>query len=517
MSSPTAAEFEELKEGLNKAWIIICGGIIFSMQAGFALLEAGGIRKKNSHVVWHKLIINSLITAFTWWLCGYAIAFGDPHGEFVGGERFFAGNKWLEGHGEFVTQYGHWMFQVSICSVVVAITGGSLSERMTLKATAIHTFIMTIFIYPFIISWTWGGGWLAKNFYYRDFTGSGMVHCTGAYAGLAGLLIIGPRYNRFGNKPRVLRDPEARPAATVISSADELTNWRKRIIQDEYEEFGLTNVTYTLFGGLLLWFQFIFFNAGSSLVMHGANFWLSAEKGAVNTFMGGLGAGAVALAIKPYICQHTLKPVRKFRDDAATLCNGLLGGMVANGAGMDTYEPWESMVVGMIAGLFYCLACLLFEKLHLDDALEAWQLHGVCGTIGVFLEAFFNHGDGIFHGNPTGGKVLGRQMLGWLCISVWSFGWSFLVFYALKVLKILRVDLKTEVIGYDFMDYAENVRLVDLSGQIKESGNNASSAIELNKFGDKSSVIDLNSKHNVSAIAFTEGPGHNTGREKIPE
>jgi len=465
-------QFLELSEGLNKAWIIICGGVIFSMQVGFALLEAGGVRKKNSHVVWHKLAINACVVSFAWWLCGYAIAFGRPEAGFIGGETFFAGDDWEnapDAESELTTQYGHWVFQVSIACVVSAITGGSISERATLKATAIHTFFMHAFIYPVIISWTWGGGWLNKNFNYHDFTGSGMVHCTGAFAGLAGLLVIGPRYNKNGNFKKILKDPEnltergseayKTDLPTNIATTEDLTNFRRKILEDEYEEFGVTNLGFVVFGGLILWFQFIFFNAGSSIIMSHHSAWLSAEKAAANTFMGGLGAGPLAMFLKPYVTNGSTKFKRKLRDDAATLVNAFLGGMVANGAGMDTYEPWESIVVGIIAGIGYVLACKLFEHFHLDDALEAWQLHGMCGSIGVLCVAFFYHDGGIYHGNPTHGKIFGNQLLGWLCISAWSFGVSLLIFLALKYLKILRVDLKTEIIGYDFIDYAENIKL----------------------------------------------------------
>jgi Amt family ammonium transporter len=489
MSTITDAQFEALAQGLNKAWIIICGSVIFSMQVGFALLEAGGVRRKNAHVVWQKLLINCLVTTFGWWLCGYAIAFGGSESRFVGGKTFFAGDNWEGAHEELVTQYGHWVFQVGIACVVVAITGGSISERVTLKATAIHTFIMNAFIYPFAIAWTWGGGWLSEHFDYHDFTGSAMVHCTGAFAGLAGLLVVGPRYNKNGNFKKVLKDPEVgtergneykSDVPAVISTMDDLTNFRRKIVEDEFEEYGLTNPTYTLMGGLLLWFQFIFFNAGSSIVMDSEEAWLSAEKAAANTFLGGLGAGPIAMLIKPYIINGSTKFKRKLRDDAATLCNAVLGGMVANGAGMDTYEPWEAIVVGIIAGIGYCLACKVFEHFHLDDALEAWQLHGMCGSIGALCPAFFYHEGGIYHGNPTKGKIFGNQLFSWFIISIWSFSISLLVFLILKYAKILRVDLKTEIIGYDFIDYAENIRLVG-DGNLEQDKGERSSYSELTR------------------------------------
>lgn len=463
VSVPLTAD--EVGESLDKAWIIICGGIIFSMQCGFALLEAGSVRKKNSHVVWHKLVINCLITSFCWWLLGYAIAFGDPEGGFVGGHTFWAGDKWWNAHESITTQWGHWLFQVSIACVVVAITGGSISERATLKATAIHTFVMQILIYPFIISWTWGKGWLAEDFNYRDFTGSGMVHCTGAYAGLAGLLVIGPRYNKHGafkdvfkKEKRDISSPEFKNENQLIQSAEELTAFRRKIVEDEFEEFGITNLGYTAFGGLILWFQFIFFNTGSSIFMKTKVDWSAAERGAANTFFGGVGAGLFVLIFKHYVMNGFHHP-RRLREDAGSTVNAFLGGMVANGAGMDSYLPWESFIVGVFAGIFYTAACKLFDKLKLDDALEAWQLHGACGTLGVGICAFFNHYDGIFVNNITSGKVLGRQILGWLVISSWSFVLSLIVWLACKYFGILRVDLKTELIGYDFMDYADHVSI----------------------------------------------------------
>jgi len=226
-------------------------------------------------------------------------------------------------------------------------------------------------------------------------------------------------------------------------------------------------------GALLLWFQFIFFNAGSSILINSKATWLSAEKAAVNTFMGGVGGGFTALLLKPYIIFGTTKFSRKFKDDAATVANALLGGMVANGAGMDTYEPWEALVVGVIAGVGYCIACRVFEHFKLDDSLEAWQLHGMCGTIGVLCEAFFNHTDGIYHGNATRGRVFGRQLFGWFIISIWSFSISLVVWLVLKYAGILRVDLKTELIGYDFIDHAHKVRLSDTTLE-KDKGERSS-------------------------------------------
>jgi len=139
--------------------------------------------------------------------------------------------------------------------------------------------------------------------------------------------------------------------------------------------------------------------------------------------------------------------------------------MVANGAGMGGYEPWEGIVVGMLGGLVYSVMCLVFEKLHLDDALEAFQLHGGAGTTGVIACAFFNHKNGIFHGGP--GKSLGYQLLCWLVISSWSFIWSFIIWFTLKKVGWLRVDLKTEIVGYDYQDHAKHLVFDDSVKKLK--------------------------------------------------
>jgi Ammonia permease len=130
--------------------------------------------------------------------------------------------------------------------------------------------------------------------------------------------------------------------------------------------------------------------------------------------------------------------------------------MVANGAGMNTYEPWEALVVGAIGGLVYVLLCWLFEKKKWDDALEAFQLHGGCGTAGVLCAPFFGHATGVFH--DKSGKYIGYHIVCWIIFVAWSFGWSFIVFWVLNKKGLLRVDLKTEIVGYDFIDFADKLK-----------------------------------------------------------
>jgi len=303
-------------QGLDKSWMVLCGAMVFSMQLGFAWLEAGAIRKKNSATVYYKLTLNTLITVFTWWVLGYSFAFGSNEGgRFVGAKHFYAGNSWSAAFGEIYSQYAHWTFQVSIAAVVPAITGGVIAERATLLGTSIHTFFMTLLIYPFVISWTWGMGWMTDEWNYKDFTGSGMIHCIGSFAGLAGLIIIGPRYGRFdkhksvfaeSRKPQQFMSETQSPTKNVphnalesqalkitdIKSEDDSTAFtleniqklRAKVNEDTYDQFGPSDLGVTLQGALFLWLGFIFFNAGSSIIMTKEHNWMWAEKAAANTF-----------------------------------------------------------------------------------------------------------------------------------------------------------------------------------------------------------------------------------------
>lgn len=137
--------------------------------------------------------------------------------------------------------------------------------------------------------------------------------------------------------------------------------------------------------------------------------------------------------------------------------------MVANGAGMNYYEPWASFTVGIIGCIFYMLLCKLFDVLQIDDAVEAFQLHGGAGTAGVLCVAYFNHYNGIYYGNATAGKVFGTQLMGWASFAAWSFFLSLIIWLLCRLCGILRVDLKTEVIGYDFVEFAEDI---DFAGRI---------------------------------------------------
>jgi len=206
---------------------------------------------------------------------------------------------------------------------------------------------------------------------------------------------------------------------------------------------------------------FIFFNAGSTMgilkVQGGPQeLWQQAQYAACNTFMAGCGAGLFSLIFKAPLMNGWHHP-RHVREEAGGVCNAFLAGMVANGGGMNDYEPWAAWVVGLIGGIVYCLLCKLFDILKIDDAVEAVELHGGAGSTGVFCNAFFRKDVGYFYGYSKGSAIFGYQLMGWVCIALWSFLCSSLIWGILKCFGLLRTDLKTEVIGYDYIEFAEHL------------------------------------------------------------
>lgn len=513
---------------MNKIWVLMCGAMIFSMQIGFAFLEAGSIRKKNAHFVFYRIMLHSLVGTLAYWLVGYAFSFGDAYNNYIGGKNYFGGNHWDQPNPTIdeVTQYANWMFQLSVAIVCVDITNGSISERTSLLATTVHCFIMVAFIYPVAVAWVWGGGWLNQKGYI-DFSGSGVVHCTGAFSGLAGLLFVGPRYNRWDSFEDISdgqasrqkhsrgfdkKDIDTNQVQTFMTETGNrkkvinytnLTKLRNKVAEDDFEVFGVTNLTYTLFGGLFLWVGFIFYNTGSTIGVLKFNggpqeLWMQAEIAAVNTFMAGCSAGLFALVVRTPLMEGW-KAERKLRGEAGGICNAFLAGMVACGGGMNAYDPWAAWVVGLIGCIFYLLLCKLFDVMHVDDAVEAFQLHGGGGTAGVFCAAFFNKHNGIYYGNITSGKIFGWQLAGWITLALWSFLASSVVWWSLKKFELLRTDLKTEYVGYDYIEFVDDL---DFSGKklVKKSKANPVINTDINHSQDEvkpHQILEMHAKEVV--------------------
>lgn len=472
---------------IDKGWILLCAGMVFSMQIGHALLESGSVRRKNSYVVFYKYLLNIIAGILAFWVLGFALAFGDAYDNFLGGHVYYAGDNWRGCNSVLNenTQYAIFTFMFAVAMLSNAVWNGVVSERITLKAAAINSFIYMFLTWPIVAAWVWGVGWM---YYYGvfDFAGSGVVSLTGAASGLAALLIIGPRYNRWNSFEDVyderISEQEMKGMRSIPVeriSGDEgaynmqskqsqevsrqvtflnMARLRQRAFDEENDNFGIGNLGSLMIGGLFLWVGYIFLQAGSSwgLIKSGLNLWTFSEQAAVATLIGGMGGGLITYFLRTPL-MYGFRAPRRLRFEAAGTMRGVIAGIVATGAGAGEYEPWESFVAGLIGGLFYVFLSKLMEAVRLDDPMDNFAIHAGGGMVGIMVESFLNPVEGIIYGNLTGGKMFGLQLMESVVIFVWSFLVTLIVFLILKAVRILRVDLRTEVCGYDYVEYADEI------------------------------------------------------------
>ena len=267
---------------LDTIWKILTTTFVFFMQAGFALLENGSVRSKNSHSILIKNLLDTCVGAMMFYLFGYAIAFGtDGEGHIVAGEKYYAGRL-----GDDPGVINDWSFAFAFAVTAATIVSGSLAERVKIRAYIAFSATMSGFIYPIVVSWTWGDGWL-RSIGFVDFAGAGVVHLTGGIAGLVGTLVVGPRLGRFGsvNSLNDTTDRWVRKANIIYEDDEEKQELIDQIAANRFHErFPLKlrnylnrydtegmkahNVPFVVLGVLILWIGWIMFNAGSSLGIH---------------------------------------------------------------------------------------------------------------------------------------------------------------------------------------------------------------------------------------------------------
>jgi ammonia channel protein AmtB len=496
--------------GLDKGWIITSAGFVFLLVIGLGLMETGSIRRKNTRIVWYKILLNLVLTTWWWFILGFAWAFGDTNGTFIGAERFYAGGRWnepLQGNGwnYYTAQYSHFIWRVAQAFVATTIATAIVTERVTLKAVAVFNLAMNMIILPFIFSWSFSGGFLYDDIGLIDYAGSWVIFGTGATAGLAGLLLIKPRYNRYGRYPTVIpvvpvgvsqvqlphennvasgpigsapnlnlpasgidrmnqyqnfapgtyAAPPNVPASTAFT-AENIIRSRKRQDEDEYEYFGCTNYGRVALGTLLTIIGMIFLFGGQANGLQTARLYSYAEISAVIALLAASGAGLVS-----YLFAHVVLRKRPHRENAAFVCRAIVAGMVAAAAGANTYKPWVGLVSGMLGALSYVIMANLVYRLQLDDPCEFISVFGGPGFAGLIIAAFFNGYNGIFYDNSTTGEIIIWQMLSFGIM----FAWAFLIAYAawglMRLLRGLRVGLKCEIVGYDYIDGARHLDFAD--------------------------------------------------------
>jgi Amt family ammonium transporter len=395
--------------GIDTLWVMIAAFMVFIMQAGFGMLEAGLIRTKNTCNILMNNFLDFCMASMGFFLFGYAIMFGAGNG-FMGFKGWFLIGATGEGH---LPLYATWFFHAVFCGAAATIVAGGVAERMKFKAYLIYSFLISATVYPIVGHWIWGGGWLA-NLGFTDFAGSTVVHAVGGSAALAGTIVLGPRIGKY-NKD---------------GSANAI----------EGHSMALASL-----GTLILWFAWFGFNPGSTLsVGDGAKI----AHVAVTT---NLAAVAGALSGMFFAWKKFGKP------DLTMTMNGALAGLVAITAPCAFIEPLEAIIIGTIGGIIVVLGTIFLDKIHIDDPVGAVPVHAMNGIWGTLAVGIFGHKalgltrDGLLHG---GGFIqFGVQILGVFTVVVFVVTVMSAVFKIIDKIIGLRVSREEELKGLDISQH----------------------------------------------------------------
>jgi len=402
-----------LQYAMDTFYFLVCGALVMWMAAGFAMLEAGLVRAKNTTEILTKNVALFAISCIMYLVCGYSIMYGGEWfltgiqdvdvastlTDFAGREDGFEG-------GSIYASASDFFFQVVFVATAMSIVSGAVAERMKLWSFLIFAVVMTAFIYPMEGNWTWGGGSVFGMFSlgdlgFTDFAGSGIVHMAGASAALAGVLVLGARKGKYGPNGEVRAIPGANlPLATL--------------------------------GTFILWMGWFGFNGGSVLKLGDIASANSVAMVFLNTNTAAAG-GAIGALI--------LARILFGKADLTMLLNGALAGLVAITAGPDTPSALGATLIGVVGGVIVVVSILTLDKLKIDDPVGAISVHGVVGLWGLLAVPLTNDG-----------TTFGGQIAGALTIFVWVFVSSLVVWLIIKAIMGVRVTEEEEYEGVDLSE-----------------------------------------------------------------
>ena len=404
----------DMYSGINTLWVLLGAALVFFMQAGFSMCEAGFTRAKNTGNILMKNLMDFCIGTPCFWLFGFGVMFGT-------GTALFG---WIDPMickdysailPEGVPLWAYAVFQTVFCATSATIVSGAMAERTRFSAYCIYSAAISLFIYPISGHWIWGGGWLAQ-LGFHDFAGSTAVHMVGGVCALIGAKILGPRIGKY--------DAKGKPRAILGH-----------------------NLTFAALGVFILWFCWFGFNGASTVSMTGDDTIVSAGLIFFNTNL----AAAVA-------CCATLifTWLRYGKPDVSMTYNAALAGLVGITAGCDAVSPVGAAVMGLIFGIVIVLAVEFFDKkAKIDDPVGAISVHGVCGALGTLLTGLFATGVSTEKGLLYGGgfHFLGVQSLGVVTVAAYVAAIITAVFLLLKHTIGLRASAEEELAGLDISEH----------------------------------------------------------------
>ena len=392
---------ETVSSGLDTIWVVLTAAMILLMEGGFALLEAGFVRSKNSVNIIMKVFADITIGTLVFFLIGFGLMYGKDLLGFIGTSGFLMKGD-LSHLDLSISIDSFWLFQGAFVIAVISIVSGAVAERINFRAYLLYILAMTAIIYPIAGHWVWGGGWLSE-LGMQDFAGSAVIHALGGFSALAAAILIGPRKGKF--------------TAEGLSSVALPSN------------LPLASV-----GAFLLWFGWFGFNAGSTL---------TATDGrighiAIVTMLSAAAGGATTLI-------YTL--FRYGRSDAPSVINGSLAGLVGITAGCAFVSDYAAILIGAVSGLLMMAATNWLEARKIDDPVGAFPVHAASGVWGTVAVGLFASEGGLFTGG--GWHLLGVQILGLVVLCTWGF---VLTWVALKIINVwipIRSTDEEQELGLD--------------------------------------------------------------------
>lgn len=411
----------DLAFSLDTVWMLLAAMLVFWMQPGFALCEAGFTRSKNTANILFKNFVDFILGSLLFWFLGFGFMFGSEGAGFIGAPNW--GD--LSFYGGDLPVEGFLMFETVFCATAATIVSGAMAERTKFSMYVIYSAAISLFIYPIEGHWTWGGGWLcsdaADSFMmstfgavFHDFAGSAIVHSVGGVLALIGAIALGARRGKYA------------------------ADGSSRAIPGH-------SLTWASLGVFILWLGWFGFNPGSQLAASGevnrtaiSHVFLTTNLAAV---AGGLGTMAVTW-------------IRYRKPSLSLTLNGVLAGLVGITAGCDLVSPVGAVIIGLLCGVVLVYSIEFIDhRLHIDDPVGASTVHGVCGILGTLLTGLLATDSGLLYGHGWG--FLGAQTFGILVIDLWAAVCGVILFFTIKKVHGLRVDARIEEEGLDIYEHGE--------------------------------------------------------------
>ncbi len=413
---------QDLGISLDTVWMLLAAMLVFFMQPGFALCEAGFTRSKNTANILFKNFVDFMFGSLLFWFIGFGFMFGSDGQGFIGMPNF--GD--LSFYKTDLPVEGFLIFETVFCATSATIVSGAMAERTKFSVYCVYSLFISLLIYPIEGHWTWGGGWLcnadAGSFMmntfgaaFHDFAGSAIVHSVGGVLALIGAIVLGPRLGKYDKNGK----SKAIPGHNLMAAA---------------------------LGVFILWFGWFGFNPGSQLAASGEVNRVAISHVFLTTNLAAVAGGIATMFITWF----------KYGKPSFSLTlNGVLAGLVGITAGCDVVSPTGAVVIGLICGTLLPFGIeFIDQKLHIDDPVGASTVHGICGIAGTLLTGLLSVGEGALYGHGFG--FLGAQALGILCIDGWTVVCGLILFFTIKKTVGIRVDKRIEEEGLDIYEHGES-------------------------------------------------------------